>query len=55
MIVTVIATGFDGGKNTVIAAKDNVEENPAEEDAGDDEDLSLGLLNFFKNKSDYED
>lgn len=55
MIVTVIATGFDGDKSSVSVAKESPEEQPVQDDAGDDEDLSLGLLNFFKNKSDYED
>jgi len=59
MIVTVIATGFDGDKNTAApaAAEEKTEQETAAQDTddGDDEDLSLGLLSFFKNKSDYDD
>ena len=58
MIVTVIATGFDGDKNAAApAAAEKTEQDAPAEDAADseDEDLSLGLLSFFKNKSDYDD
>lgn len=59
MIVTVIATGFDGDKNTAApaAAEEKTEQETAAQDTddGDDEDLSLGLLSFFKNKSDYDE
>ena len=56
MIVTVIATGFDSDKSVKPEkADEKAAAETAADDANDDEDLSLGLLNFFKNKSDYDD